>query len=64
MGEGGSSAAVVREGSRLPLLLNKQRVIVRQVVRLSCPAGSALINPSTLPIPRPTACVLHTTAHI
>lgn len=51
MGEGGSSAAVVREGSRLVLPLNKQRVIVRQVVRLSCSAGSALFNPSTPPTP-------------
>lgn len=64
MGEGGSSAAVVREGSRLPLLLNKQRVIVRQVVRLSCSAGSTLIDPSTPPTPLPTACVLHAAAHI
>lgn len=56
-GEGGLG------GSRLPPL-NKQRVIVRQVVPLSCSAGSALINPSTPPTPRPTACVLHAAAHI
>lgn len=56
-------------GSRLPLPLNKQRVIVGQVVPLSCSAGSALIKPSTAPTHRPTdpppaARVLHTAAHI
>lgn len=51
-------------GSRLPLLLNKQRPIVRQVVPLSCSAGSALINPSMPPAPQPPACMLHAAAHI
>lgn len=63
-GRRGGFSCCSEGGSRLPLPLNKQRVIVRQVVRLSCSAGSTLIDPPTPPTPQPTACVLHATAHI
>lgn len=68
-GGGGGGAQLLGGGgggSRLPLL-NKQRLIVRQEVPLSCSAGSALIKPSTPPTLRPStpglgASMLHATA--